>query len=73
MYCEKWQRGLLVTGSEKILKPEVKKYIFEKLITNCLESYILVFLLNPTLMYGLLAFASIGKYPHPSCTLLGPV
>jgi len=31
------------TGSEKILKPEVKKYIFEKLVKNCLESYILVF------------------------------
>ena len=31
------------TGSEKILEPEVKKYIFEKLVKNCLESPILVF------------------------------
>ena len=32
--------------SEVILELEVKKYIFEKLVKNCLESPILVFLIS---------------------------
>ena len=34
-----------LTGSEQILEPEVKKYIFEKLAKNCFESLSLVFLI----------------------------
>ena len=32
------------TGNEKNFEPEVKKNIFRKLVKNCLESPILVFL-----------------------------
>ena len=31
------------TGSKKILEPEVKKYIFEKLVKNYLKSPSLIF------------------------------
>jgi len=49
---KKWQWESTLTGSDsrlirpevkKIFEPEVKKYIFEKLVKNCLESPILVF------------------------------
>ena len=52
IYCEKMANRSLSyrkfqafdhTGSENILKPEVKKYIFEKLVKNCFKSCILVF------------------------------